>query len=70
MADVKITVRLDGSYWVEGPCELVDQDGNAFETGDGPITALCRCGKSENKPFCDASHRNKAPAFDAPTRAT
>lgn len=69
MADVKITVRLNGSYWVEGPVELVDQEGNAFKIEEGKRIALCRCGRSDNKPFCDLSHRDKEPAFDAPTTA-
>ena len=69
MADVKILVRLNGPYWVEGPLDLVDQDGNPFEVQAGERIALCRCGQSDNKPFCDSSHRNKTPAFDAPTRA-
>ncbi len=69
MAEVKITVRLNGPYMVEGPFELVDQEGNAFTVEEGKRIALCRCGQSDNKPFCDASHRNKTPAFDAPTTA-
>jgi CDGSH-type Zn-finger protein len=68
MADSKVTVRLNGPYIVEGPIELVDQDGNAF-TVEGERFVLCRCGQSENKPFCDASHRNKI-TFDAPTKAS
>ncbi len=69
MADVKVTVRLNGPYWVEGPLELVDQDGNNFQFKEGERIALCRCGRSETKPFCDASHRLKTPTFDAPTKA-
>ena len=45
-----------------GPLVLDTQEsvrievGNGIEERDGPIF-LCRCGKSENKPFCDAAHR-------------
>ena len=46
---------------------VVDADGNPFALpDDGPI-ALCRCGQSQTKPFCDASHR--ASGFDACERA-
>ena len=69
MADVKVTVRLNGPYYIDGPLELVDQDGNHFEVQEGKTIALCRCGRSNNKPFCDSSHRNQTPTFDAPTRA-
>jgi len=67
MADVKITVRKNGSYMVEGLIEVVDPEGNAFMLGDGP-NFLCRCGHSSNKPFCDGTH--KSIGFDANTRAT
>ena len=69
MADVKITVRLNGPYLVEGPFEMVDQDGARFMVEEGKRMALCRCGMSDNKPYCDSSHRNKTPTFDAPTKA-
>ena len=67
MADVKITVRLNGPYRVEGPMTLVDQDGNEFKLPEGQWVSLCRCGNSDNKPFCDSSHRTKTPTFEAPT---
>ena len=70
MADVKVTVRLNGPYRVEGPFTMVDEDGNEFTLPEGQWVSLCRCGKSDNKPFCDSTHRNKTPNFDAPTRAT
>jgi CDGSH-type Zn-finger protein len=67
MADVKIEVRLDGPNRVTGPIDLVDQDGKAFTIPEGEAVALCRCGASKNKPFCDGGHRDAG--FDAPTRA-
>lgn len=70
MADTKIIVRMNGSYWVEGPFDLVDQDGNAFTIPEGERVALCRCGMSQTKPFCDLTHRNEGTLFDAPTKAT
>ena len=64
---VVIKVRDNGPYKVTGPVELVDADGNRFEVeGDRPI-ALCRCGRSRTKPFCDKSHREAG--FDACERA-
>jgi CDGSH-type Zn-finger protein len=51
----KITVRNNGSLFVQGEFELVDADGNVFETK--PAISLCRCGLSDNKPFCDGSHK-------------
>ena len=53
---------------VEGPIELVDQEGNSFKVAEGDKVLMCRCGQSDNKPFCDASHRKKI-SFDAPTTA-
>lgn len=58
MANVKITVRDNGSLKVEGPFELVDAEGNAFPLDSAkPAIALCRCGQSENMPFCDGAHK-------------
>lgn len=56
MADVKISVRPNGPYIVEGPISIVDGDGNEFKL-EGERAVLCRCGQSSNKPFCDATHR-------------
>lgn len=57
MADIKIRMRPNGPFAVEGPVELVDSDGNPFATNpDKPVIALCRCGASDKKPFCDGSH--------------
>ena len=62
--DVVITPYRDGPLLVRGPVRLVDQDGNEIETGRDPV-ALCRCGKSRMRPFCDGSH--KLVRFRAPS---
>jgi CDGSH-type Zn-finger protein len=63
---VVIKVRDNGPYKVTGPVTILDADGNRFAVPDGAI-ALCRCGRSQTKPFCDASH--KGSGFDACERA-
>ncbi len=54
-AGVQITVRPNGSLLVEGPFRVVDPDGTVIREGEK--CALCRCGHSRNKPFCDSSHK-------------
>lgn len=56
MTDVKITVRRNGPYRVEGPVMLVDADGNEYDLTGKPAFSLCRCGGSLSKPFCDGQH--------------
>ncbi len=68
MADVTITVRENGSYKVEGQVRLLDADGNEFELPQGKALALCRCGQSATKPFCDGTHRKAG--FQGPERAS
>jgi CDGSH-type Zn-finger protein len=53
---VKITCRPNGPYLVEGPIELYDTNGAPIDTSDRPRVALCRCGASVQKPFCDGTH--------------
>lgn len=53
MASIKI--RDNGPLLVTGPVTITDADGNQFESAD--IVALCRCGHSGKKPFCDGTHR-------------
>ncbi len=59
-----ITPYRDGPLIVRGAFRLVDQDGNEIDPGRETI-ALCRCGKSGIKPFCDGSH--KRAGFSAPS---
>ena len=56
MAETKITVKNDGSVKIEGDFTIYDQEGKAFGLGGRTAISLCRCGHSENKPFCDGSH--------------
>jgi CDGSH-type Zn-finger protein len=56
MDDVpSITPYRDGPLLVRGRFRLVDQDGNEIDTGRDTV-ALCRCGKSRIRPFCDGTH--------------
>ncbi len=58
MADVTIRMRPNGPFLVEGPFKLIDSEGNAFELNpDKPAIALCRCGQSARRPFCDGAHK-------------
>ncbi len=65
-AEVTITPNMNGPYIVQGRVKLVDVDGNEFHV-EGERIALCRCGQSSKKPFCDGTHRSCG--FDAPTKA-
>ena len=57
---VTIKVRLNGPYLVDlsqGDVLLTDHEGNAIAIPEGkPNIALCRCGASTRKPFCDGTH--------------
>ena len=53
---VKISIRPNGPYLVEGDVEVVDVNGNKVDTTGRPKIALCRCGASVTKPFCDGTH--------------
>lgn len=56
MSEVRIRVRENGPYVVSGPVVLTDCDGNEYVITSENI-ALCRCGQSSTKPFCDATHK-------------
>ena len=70
---MKITVNNNASLRIEGEFTIYDAAGNAFDLGGRTSIGLCRCGHSENKPFCDGTHRKidfqsevKARAFPVP----
>ena len=51
----KITLSENGPLMAKNPPNLTDANGTSIEAK--PVTALCRCGASRNKPFCDGSHK-------------
>ncbi|PYV19771.1 MAG: iron-binding protein [Acidobacteria bacterium] len=57
MAGTKIIVRNNGSLRVEGDFEICDMAGKPFGLGGRTSLSLCRCGHSQNKPFCDSTHK-------------
>ncbi len=57
MAGTKITATNNGPLRVEGDFAILDPEGGAFGLGGRVVISLCRCGHSENKPFCDGSHK-------------
>lgn len=74
MAATKLTINSNGSVKVEGDFEIVDKEGNPYDLGGRDVVAICRCGLSQNKPFCDGAHKNHfehvAIAFALPPKKT
>jgi CDGSH-type Zn-finger protein len=55
---VVIRCRENGPLVLKGDFRVVDHLGNPFPLPEGKeFVALCRCGASGNKPFCDGSHK-------------
>lgn len=61
---VTVTPCEDGPLLLRGSFTLMTQDGVVIDPGRSTV-ALCRCGRSSAKPFCDGSHRPAG--FSAPT---
>lgn len=53
--DLTITVKTNAMYSIQGPVTIFSRDGLSKTTRTK--AALCRCGHSENKPFCDVKHK-------------
>jgi len=51
-----ITPYEDGPLLLRGDFEILTPDGQPLEA-EGRTVALCRCGKSRRKPFCDGTHK-------------
>jgi len=54
--NTKIDLMENGPMMVHGPVEITDHTGDSRLVGN-KVTAFCRCGASERKPFCDGSHK-------------
>lgn len=62
MSDVTIKALTDGPLEVTGEVEILASDGSVVK--ETAKSFLCRCGHSENKPFCDGAHKREG--FTAP----
>ncbi|MBZ4322916.1 CDGSH iron-sulfur domain-containing protein [Streptomyces sp. SCA2-4] len=54
----RISREPNGPFLVEGPVEVVMDDGSVVRS-DRPVVALCTCRRSEEFPWCDTSHRRR-----------
>ena len=54
ITDTTVEVSANGPLLVYGNITIKDATGN--ETKRHKVTAFCRCGQSQNKPYCDGSH--------------
>ena len=53
----EVNVAKNGPYTIKGPLTLIGPDGEEWDDlPDGKPVALCRCGRSDSKPFCDGTH--------------
>ena len=58
MSEVTIKTRENGPFLVTGPVTLIDHLGNKFDLSGKENIALCRCGASSRRPFCDGTHKS------------
>ncbi|HID22551.1 MAG TPA: CDGSH iron-sulfur domain-containing protein [Planctomycetaceae bacterium] len=58
MSEVTIRIKDNGPFLVTGPIVLLDDAGNAYDLQGKQTIALCRCGVSKARPFCDGAHRD------------
>ena len=69
MSDTTIQVSVNGPLRVTGAFNICDATGAAFDLAGRTTISLCRCGQSQNKPFCDGSHNACAFKSDEKARA-
>ncbi|GAA1467628.1 CDGSH iron-sulfur domain-containing protein [Nocardiopsis exhalans] len=54
----RVVVTGEGPILVYGPVDVEMPDGTR-RLSDRAVTALCACGRSRHRPFCDTSHRRR-----------
>ena len=64
----KITPQHNGPLRIEGEFEICDPAGALFGLAGRTAISLCRCGHSENKPFCDGAHKRMSFASQVTAR--
>ena len=57
MSDVTIKTRETGPLLVTGKVRLTDHLGNRYDTEGKENIAICRCGASKTRPYCDGTHK-------------
>ena len=57
MEDCEILCRNHGPLRISGSFLIKDAEGNPFDLAGRTVISLCRCGQSQNKPFCDGTHK-------------
>ncbi|WP_326579008.1 CDGSH iron-sulfur domain-containing protein [Actinacidiphila glaucinigra] len=61
----RVTVTRDGPILIEGPVEVVLDDGRVMRS-DRFVVAVCACRRSRTYPWCDTSHRRRTRTAPAP----
>tara|TARA_B110000116_G_C16208123_1_gene303914 strand:- start:190 stop:399 length:210 start_codon:yes stop_codon:yes gene_type:complete len=56
MSETKVTVTDNGPYILDFPVEIVNSGDETIRDSSKRVF-LCRCGQSNNKPFCDGTHK-------------
>jgi CDGSH-type Zn-finger protein len=56
MAGATVTVANNGPVRISGDFVIKDAQGREFDVSGRESVSFCRCGGSNNKPFCDGTH--------------
>lgn len=68
MSGATVTVATNGPLRITGEFVIKDPQGNEFQTPGRETVSLCRCGQSNNKPFCDGAHNRVGFQSECPAR--
>jgi len=68
MAEVTIRVQKNGPLVITGPVRMLDSQNRAWNLEGRGMVALCRCGQSSLRPFCDGTHARCGFQADEPAR--